>query len=231
MRHRRIAQSLAHMASVRTQSCPYAEQYGQRSSDSSREHDRYELGRRFWIIAKDVADLGLGRVTDGRLGHAERDIGVAGNGEVEHLVLVGCGGAERSKDDGGDDWLLGCEELVGQVLVGLWTSALSPAMRRTYYQRHLCFTAVLHTEYERLFQAGSGFGQGEESLVWSLPIARVEGCENKLEAVGCAQCHRFAERCRGAQSRHSLVLCSSYMIAKGKPTSPSTLRLHQHLCS
>lgn len=44
-------------------------------------------------------DLGLGGVAQRRVRDVERDVGVACDGEVEDLLLVGCGRAERSNDD------------------------------------------------------------------------------------------------------------------------------------
>lgn len=50
-------------------------------------------------------DLLLGGVAEGLLGDGERDVGVAGDVEVENLSLVGARGAEGANDDGGGEWL------------------------------------------------------------------------------------------------------------------------------
>jgi hypothetical protein len=68
-----------------------------------------------------VVDLRLGRVTEGRLWDGERNIGVTGDLQIEDLALVGRGRAKRTDDDRGCDWILGGEELVGEVLVRLRT--------------------------------------------------------------------------------------------------------------
>jgi len=113
VRHWCVAQRLAQVAGIRAERSPYTEKDGQRSSNSSREHNRYDLRWRLSILFEDVVDLGLGGVADGRLGDAERNAGVAGDGEVERFALVWRGRSERSNDDRCDDWLLGCQELVG----------------------------------------------------------------------------------------------------------------------
>lgn len=99
MRHGCVAQRLAQVADIRAQCSPYTEKDRQRSSNSSREHNCYDLRWRLRVILEDVVDLGLGGVADGRLGDAERDAGVTGNGEVERFALVWRGRAERSNDD------------------------------------------------------------------------------------------------------------------------------------
>jgi len=94
VRHGCVAQSLAQVAGVRAQCSPHTEKNGQRSSNSSCEHNRYDLRWRFSILFEDVMDLRLGGVADGWLGDAERDAGVAGDGEVERFALVWRGGTE-----------------------------------------------------------------------------------------------------------------------------------------
>ena len=94
MRHGCVAQRLAQVAGIRAKCSPYTEKDGQRSSNSSRKHNRYDLRWRLSILFKDVVDLRLGGVADGRLGNAERDAGVAGDGEVERFALVWRGGTE-----------------------------------------------------------------------------------------------------------------------------------------
>ena len=94
MRHGCVAQRLAQVVGIRAKCSPDTEKDGQRSSNSSREHNGYDLRWRLSILFEDVVDLRLGGVADGRLGDAERDAGVAGDGEVERFALVWCG---RSK--------------------------------------------------------------------------------------------------------------------------------------
>jgi hypothetical protein len=66
-----------------------------------------------------VVDLGLGGVTKGRLWDGERGGGIAGNLKVENLALVRRRRTKRSDYDRGRDGLVGGEDLVGEVLVGL----------------------------------------------------------------------------------------------------------------
>ena len=94
MRHGCVAQRLAQVAGVRAQCSPDTEKDGQRSSNSSREHNGYDLRWRLSILFEDVVDLRLGGVADGRLGDAERDARVAGDGEVERFALVWRGRSE-----------------------------------------------------------------------------------------------------------------------------------------
>jgi hypothetical protein len=55
------------------------------------------------------------------------------------------------------------------------------------YQVDLALAALLHIEHERLFQASGRVGQGEESLMRSLRSLSVNGGEQKLEGIACAQ--------------------------------------------
>jgi len=94
VRHRCVAQRLAQVAGIRAQCSPYTEKNRQRSSNSSCEHNCYDLRWRLGVILEDVVDLRLGGVADGRLGDAERDARVAGDGEVERFALVWRGRSE-----------------------------------------------------------------------------------------------------------------------------------------
>jgi hypothetical protein len=98
MRDGRITQSLVQVASVCAQSNPNTKQYWQRGSNRCGEDDCYDLRRRFGIGFEDVVNLGLGRVSKGRLGDGEGDIGVAGHLQVEDLTLVGRRRAKGSND-------------------------------------------------------------------------------------------------------------------------------------
>jgi hypothetical protein len=125
MRDWRIAQSLAQVASVCAQGSPNTEQYWQRGSNSCCKDDCYNLRRRFGVGFEDVVDLGLGRVSKGRLGDSEGDISVAGHLQIEDLALVGRRRAERSDDERSHDWPGGGEELMGEVFLRLCMSASS----------------------------------------------------------------------------------------------------------
>jgi hypothetical protein len=119
MRDGRITQSLVQVASVCAQSCPNTEQYRQRGSNSCGKDDCYDLRRRFGIRFEDVVNLGLGRVSKGRLGDGEGDVGVAGHLQVEDLALVRRRRAKGSNNKRSFDWLRGSEELVGKIFLRL----------------------------------------------------------------------------------------------------------------
>jgi hypothetical protein len=122
MRHRRSTQCLAKVARVGAQGRPHNQKHWQRASYRGSKDNRDSLGGRLGIVTEDVVDLGFGGVAQRRLGNGERDVRIAGHGEVEDLALVGRRGTERSNDDGGGDRLRGSEELVGQVFLGLCLS-------------------------------------------------------------------------------------------------------------
>lgn len=88
MRHWCVAYSLADVVDVRAQCGPYTQEHRQRSNDSCSKHDCNYLGRRFGVIAEDMVNLGLGRVSERCLGDGERYIGVAGDLQVKDLALV-----------------------------------------------------------------------------------------------------------------------------------------------
>lgn len=113
MRDRSRTESLAGVADIGTERRPQTEQNGEHGSNSSGEDECDDLGRRLGVFAEDVVDLGLGSVAQRRLGDGERYIGVAGDGQIEDLLLVGRGRAECSNDDRGGNWLRSSEELVG----------------------------------------------------------------------------------------------------------------------
>lgn len=94
MRHWRVVQSLAQVIGICAQRRPDAEQNWQGGNNSRSEYNCYNLRGRLWVIAKDVADLRLSGKTEGGLGNAQRDIGVAGYVQVEDLALVRSRGAE-----------------------------------------------------------------------------------------------------------------------------------------
>ena len=113
MRDGRSTKSLAGVADVSTERRPEAEQNREHSSNGSSEDERDNLGRRLRVLAEDVVDLGLGSVTQRRLGDGERCVGVASDSQIKDLLLVGRGRAECSNDDRGGNRLRGSEELVG----------------------------------------------------------------------------------------------------------------------
>lgn len=121
MRDRSRTESLAGVADVGAKRRPGTEENGEGSSDGSSKDEGDDFGRRLGVLAEDVVDLGLGSVTERRLGNGEGNVGVAGDGQIEDLLLVGRGRAERSNDDRGGDRLRGSEELVGEVLLCLGT--------------------------------------------------------------------------------------------------------------
>lgn len=94
MRHGRGTKRLAKVARVGTQSCPYAQKHGKRSSYRCGEDNRNGLGRRFGVVAEHVVDLGFGSVAQRCLGDSKRDVRIVGHGEVKDLVLVGCRGTK-----------------------------------------------------------------------------------------------------------------------------------------
>jgi hypothetical protein len=99
VRERRSTEGLAGVADIGTERRPETEQNGERSGNGSGEDERDGLGRRLGVLAEDVVDLGLGSVTERRLGDCERYVGVACDSQVKDLLLVGRGRAECCNDD------------------------------------------------------------------------------------------------------------------------------------
>ena len=91
----------------------------------------------------------IGGVAERLLGNSEGNIRVARHVEIKHLALVWCRGAEGANDDGGRDRLGGCEELEGQVFLGLaelaWPIEIDVSIA---YQIDLCLAAFFDSEYE-----------------------------------------------------------------------------------
>ena len=116
MRYRRISKRLACMIRVRTQVCPSTQQHRQRAQHYQREYQTDDLRRRARVIAENVVDLlfrtvafGCGRCGDG---------GAVGlDGEVEDVLLVGRGRAERGEDEACAKRFGGCKELVREVFL------------------------------------------------------------------------------------------------------------------
>jgi hypothetical protein len=69
-----------------------------------------------------------------------------------------------------------------------WGYQLRPSAIALYtYQIDLALAALLHIEHKRLFQASGRVGQSEESLVWSLRTLSIDGREQQLQGITCAQ--------------------------------------------
>jgi hypothetical protein len=113
------------VAHVRTQCSPEAKKDGKSGSNGRSEDNGYDLRGRLWIIAEDVVNLRFGCVTERCLGKGKRYVRVARYGKVKDLLLERCGRTECADDDGGGNWLRGCEELVGQILLCLQSLAWS----------------------------------------------------------------------------------------------------------
>lgn len=107
------------MIGICAQCGPDTEQHWQGAHNSGSEYEGDKFGGGFRVVAEDVVDLRFSGETERGLGDAQRDSGVAGDAQVEGLALIGDRGTERADDDGGGDWLLSCEELMGEMLVGL----------------------------------------------------------------------------------------------------------------
>lgn len=112
MRHGCRANRFTQMTHVRTQCGPQAEQDGEGSGYGGGEYNSDDLGRRLGVLAEDVVDFWLGGVAQRGFRDGERNVGIAGDGEVEDGALEGGRGAEGAEDDGGRDGGCGGEELV-----------------------------------------------------------------------------------------------------------------------
>ena len=64
-------------------------------------------------------DFGFRTVAFGRWGCGDGCAAIRLDGEVEEVLGVGCGRAEGGEDETGFEGFGGCEELVGEVLLGL----------------------------------------------------------------------------------------------------------------
>lgn len=91
------------MHNIGSQGRPNAQQNGQRTDHCGREDERDDLGRVLGVRAEDVVNFRGGGVTLGRGGEDERDVGVAGDGQVKNLLFVGSGGAERGDGERSGD--------------------------------------------------------------------------------------------------------------------------------
>jgi hypothetical protein len=179
------------VARVGAQGRPHNQEHRERAGYCCGKDDRDGLRGRLGIVTEDVMNLGFGGVAQRRLGNGERDVRIAGHGEVEDLALVGFRGTERSNDDGGGDRFRGSEELVGQVFLGLsllaglrWLQS-----RRYAYQIHLCLSAVLYVQDEGLLQPSGWVSQRKESLMRSLRTLAIDGREKEFQGIGGAQGH------------------------------------------
>lgn len=119
MRDGSRTEGLAEVADVGTQCCPESQQDGNCGSNSCSEDKCDDPGRRLRVFAEDVMNLGFGSVAKRRFRNREGHVGIAGDGQVKNLLLVGRRRAECSNDDRCGDWLGGNEELVGKVLLRL----------------------------------------------------------------------------------------------------------------
>ena len=125
MRNGACAERLASVVQVAAEADPETDQAGQCEEHCEHECMRDELVRRLCFLLEDVVDLGLGGVAIGCGRESERSGGVAGDIEVEDVLVGGSSRAERCEDDRGTGRLGRGEELEGKVLLGLqqWTLA------------------------------------------------------------------------------------------------------------
>ena len=89
MRYRSISKCLPKVADIGTQSCPHAKQDRKSSNDCRSEHQSDDLRRRSRVVTEDVVYLLLCGITSRRLRNGQRDVGVAGDIQVEDGALVG----------------------------------------------------------------------------------------------------------------------------------------------
>lgn len=230
MRDGSRAKGLAQVADIAAQSGPETQQDRQGSGNGSGEDDGDDLRGRLGVVAEDVVDLGGRSVAQRGFGDGERDVGVAGDGEVEDFLLVGCGRAERSNDDGGGDWLGCSEELVGEVLLCLReVLVVLGAIGCCAYQRDLALAAVLDGEDKGLLQPARRVGQGEKGLVRALGRLSINSGEVELERVGGAKRYCLCEG--GCSTEPGKLSASSIeVIICEELTCPWKLRLRQRLC-
>jgi hypothetical protein len=103
-----------------------------------------------------VVDLGLGGVALRRRWESERSGRVAGDIEVEDVLVNGCSRAEGGEDDRGAGGLGGGQELEWEVLLGLWETNVScmllvrvvASVSLSTYHFDLAFAAVFDAEWE-----------------------------------------------------------------------------------
>lgn len=119
MRDRLSAKCLANVIKVSTKSDPQSHQGGQCEKDCEHENAGDDLRRRLRIGLEDVVDLRLRGVALGCGWEGERHSGVAGDFEVEDVLVDRCGRAEGCDNDRSLRGFGGGQELEGEVLLGL----------------------------------------------------------------------------------------------------------------
>jgi hypothetical protein len=122
---RACTESLADVVQVTSKADPQAHQGWQREEHRERENKGDNLWPRFRIRLEDVVDLRLGGVALRCRWESEWSGRVAGDIEVEDVLVDGCSGAERGEDDRSAGGLRGGQELEWEVLLGLWETNVS----------------------------------------------------------------------------------------------------------
>jgi hypothetical protein len=117
--NRACAESLASVVEVPTKADPHSHQSRQREKHCKHENARDDLRRRLCVCFEDVVDLGFGGVAFGRGWESERSRRVAGDVQVEDVLVDGSSRAERGEDDRSAGGFGGGQELERKVFLGL----------------------------------------------------------------------------------------------------------------
>lgn len=119
VRNRAGAECLASVIEVSTKADPHSHQSRQRKENCKHENAGDDLRRRLCICFENVVDLGLRGVALGSGWESERSRRVAGDVQVEDVLVDGGGRAERGEDDRSAGGFGGSQELEREVFLGL----------------------------------------------------------------------------------------------------------------
>jgi hypothetical protein len=117
--NRARAERLASVIEVSTKANPHSHQSGQREEHCKHENSGDDLRRRLCVCFEDVVDLRLRGVALGRGWESERSRRVAGDVQVEDVLVDGSGRSERGEDDRSAGGFGGGQELEREVFLGL----------------------------------------------------------------------------------------------------------------
>jgi hypothetical protein len=113
------AEGLANVIEVSPKANPHSHQSGQCEKHCEHENQRDDLRRRLCICFENVVDLGLGVVALRRGWESERSRRVAGDVQVEDVLVDGSGGAEGGENDRSAGGCGRGQELPRKVFLGL----------------------------------------------------------------------------------------------------------------